>query len=164
MKAYRILILIVLTLCITLLIAAPAAARVTRINYEAHECAVAPWSEPEGMWVSEDGVLHMRGVLVTNLIDSDSPYLAGTNMVNMNLDLNPATGEGHASGTVLITPIAKNGTWEGRFSTHVSPNGIQGKAVVHGTGELAGMKMFNNMSNSDPNAPCHNDTGYILLP
>jgi hypothetical protein len=71
---------------------------------------------------------------------------------------------GIAYGRVLITPFAKNGTWEGRFSTHVSPDGIQGKAVVHGTGELMGMKQYNNMSNSDPNDPCHTDTGYILLP
>ena len=164
MKANKILILIILTLCITLSIAAPAAARATRINYEAHECAVGPWGEPERMWVSEDGVLHMRGVLVVNLIDSESPYLAGTNTVNMNVDLNPATGYGHAYGRGLITPFAKNGTWEGRFSTHVSPDGIQGKAVVHGTGELMGMKQYNNISNSDPNDPCHTDTGYMLIP
>lgn len=164
MKAYRIPTLIILTFCITLLMAAPAAARATRINYEAYECAVAPWGEPERMWVSEDGVLHMRGFLIENLIESENLYLAGINQVYANLDLNPATGEGHAYGTVLITPLAKNGTWEGRFSTHVSPVGIQGKAVVHGNGELIGMKMFNNMSNSDPNDPCHNDAGYILLP
>jgi hypothetical protein len=164
MKAYRILILIVLTFCIILLTAAPAAARATRINYEAYECPIAPWGEPERMWVSEDGVMHMRGVPLVNLLESESPYLAGTNTVNMNLDLNPATGEGHAYGTVLLAPFAKNGTWEGRWSTHVSPTGIQGKAVVHGTGELAGMKMFNNMSNSDPNDPCDNSVGYILIP
>jgi hypothetical protein len=164
MKAYRYPILIVLTFCIILLIAAPVAARATRISYEADECALAPWGEPERMWVSEDGVMHMRGVFVENLIESENPYLAGINRVYMNLDLNPATGEGHASGTVLITPFAKNGTWEGRFSTHISPNGIRGKSVVHGTGELIGMKMFNHMLSSAPNAPCHNDIGYILLP
>jgi hypothetical protein len=164
MKAHRILILIILTFCLVSLTAAPAAARATRINYEAYECAVAPWGEPERMWVSEDGVLHMRGFLIENLIESKNLYLAGINRVYSNLDLNLATGEGHAYGRVLITPFEKSGTWEGRFSTHVSPNGIQGKAVVHGTGELTGMKMFNKMSNSDPNDPCHNDAGYILLP
>lgn len=164
MKAYRILILIVLTFCLVVLLAAPAAARATRINYEADECPLVPWGEPERMWVSEDGILHMRGFLVENLIVSESPYLAGINRIMANMDLNPATGEGHAFGTVLITPFAKNGTWEGRFSTHVSPDGIQGRAVVHGTGELSGMKQFNHISNSDPNDPCHTDTGYILLP
>ena len=47
MKAYGILIPIILTLCITLSIAVPAAARSTRINFEAHECTFAPWGEPE---------------------------------------------------------------------------------------------------------------------
>lgn len=164
MKTYRVRILIVLTFCIILLTAAPAAARATRINYEAYECTLGPWGEPERMWFSEDGVMHMRGVLLENLIQSDNPYLAGINRIIMNVELNPATGYGHAYGKVSITPFAKNGTWEGRFSTHVSPDGIQGKAVVHGTGELMGMKQYNNMSNSDPNDPCHTDTGYILLP
>jgi len=164
MKANKILILIILTLCITLSIAAPAAARATRINYESYECTIAPWGEPERMWVSEDGVMHMRGVLVVNLIESENPYLAGINRLIMNVDLDPATGEGHAYGTALLTPSAKNGTWEGRFSTHIMPTGIRGKAVIHGTGELAGMKMFNKMSNSDPNDPCNNGAGYILLP
>jgi hypothetical protein len=59
-----------------LLISAPTAARAIQINYEAYECTMAPWGEPERMWLSEDGVLHMRGVPVTNLIDSESPYLA----------------------------------------------------------------------------------------
>lgn len=164
MKVYRILILIVLTFCIVFLIVAPAAARVTRVYYEAYECTIAPWGEPERMWVSEDGVLHMRGFLVENLIVSESPYLAGINRVNANMDMNPATGEGHVYGKVLITPFDKDGTWEGQFSTHVSPDGIQGWAVVHGTGELSGLKQFNNISNSDPNNPCHTDAGYILLP
>lgn len=164
MNKFRNLMLIGLTLCFILMTAAPAAARATRIYYEADECPLAPWGEPERMWVSEDGILHMRGFLVVNLIDSDSPYLAGINQIRANMDLNPATGEGHAFGTVLITPFAKNGTWEGRFSTHVSPDGIQGKAVVHGTGELSGMKQYNHISNSDPNDPCQTDKGYILHP
>jgi hypothetical protein len=164
MKKYKIQILIILTLFLVLLTAGPAAARATRIDYEASECPIVPWGEPERSWVSEDGVIHMRGFLVQNLIVSESPYLAGINQINANMDLNPATGEGHAYGSVLITPFVKNGTWEGRFSTHVSPDGIQGKAVVHGTGELSGMKQYNNISNSDPNDPCHSHAGYVLIP
>jgi hypothetical protein len=164
MKAHRNLTLIVLTFCLVFLIAAPAAARATRIYYEAYECPLAPWGEPERIWISEDGILHMRGFLIENLIESESPYLAGINRVYANFDLNPATGEGHAYGKVSITPFTKDGTWEGQFSTHVSPDGIQGRAVVHGTGEMSGLKQFNNISNSDPNDPCHTDAGYILLP
>lgn len=164
MNAHRILSLIALASCIILLTTTPAAARATRIDYEAYECTIPPWGEPDRSWISEDGVLHMRGVRVVNLIDSENPYMAGINQLTMNVDLNPATGEGHAYGTVLLTPYAKNGTWEGRFSTQVLSTGIRGKAVGHGTGELTGMKMFNQMSNLDPNNPCNTSEGYILVP
>jgi hypothetical protein len=119
---------------------------------------------PEREWISDDGILHQRGILVINDITSSSDYLTGGITLEMNVDINPATGLGHAYGTLSIVPTAWNRAWEGHWSTHKSPEGLRGSATGQGTGELAGMKVFNNMTNTDPMDPCTYEWGTILIP
>jgi hypothetical protein len=164
MNAKRIIFVIVLGLLAFSLGASPAAAQATRVNYEGQECTTSSWGVPERSWISEDGIMHMRGIALSNQINSDSPYMTGINSLKMNVDLDPTTGEGHAYGTFTLSPTAIDGDWVGHWSTHVSPAGISGRAVGQGTGALTGMKVVNHMLSSDPNSPCNNDFGYVLMP
>jgi hypothetical protein len=169
MKAKRITVVFVLAMVVILVSAVPAAARATRIYYTGAECPITQ-GYPERQWISEDGILHQRGIPLHNILTSDSPYWRGTNDVVMNAEINLATGEVHAYGIASINPDAYDGTWEGHFSTHVSADGtLLGSATVHGTGELEGMKAFNTQSTPpEPLEECFNmntiNTGYILIP
>jgi hypothetical protein len=164
MKAKRITVVFVLAIVVILVSAVPASARAIRIEYTSSDCTVVPWGPPERVWISDDGVLHQRGVQVTNSVTSSNDYIAGDMTLVMDFDIDLATGLGHAYGTLTIYPRAYNGTWVGHWSTHISPEGLNGSATGQGTGDLEGMKIFNNMSNSDPNDPCTNEWGSILIP
>jgi hypothetical protein len=169
MKAKRITVVFVLAMVVILVSAIPAAARATRIYYTGAECPITQ-GDPERQWISEDGILHQRGITTHSLVTSDSPYWLGTNDVLWNTEINLATGEVHGYGVVSIHPDAYAGTWEGHFSTHVYSDGtLQGSATVHGTGELEGLKAFNTQSTpAYPDPACFgmntSDTGYILVP
>ncbi|MGE5124202.1 MAG: hypothetical protein ACM3H7_06755 [Acidobacteriaceae bacterium] len=147
----------------------PAAAQAERIYFTGEDCPIYV-GPPERQWVSEDGVLHQRGVPMFNTLEYDPAILTGTADLLANFDIDLASGAVHAYGTVEIQPEGINGTWVGRFSTHVSAQGVvNGNAVVHGTGELEGMIGFNNVSSPDaPDPICNgmntNSTGYILIP
>ncbi len=150
--------------------AVPASAQAERIYYTSYECPIS-MSPPERQWVSEDGILHQRGIHLVNEITSSTPYLTGYNYLEMNTEINLATGEVHAYGKVELQPAAyKGSSWVGFGSSHVSPEGItDGQAVVRGTGDLEGMMVFNNMfSPPVPDPACYYmntaEDGYILLP
>ena len=164
MKAKKITVIFVLAMVVILVSAVPAAARATHIEYTSGDCTIAPWGPPEREWISDDGILHQRGVLLINSVTSSSDYITGDMTIEMDFDIDLATGLGHAYGSLSIAPTAYNGTWEGHWSTHISPAGLQGRATGQGTGDLEGMKIFNNMWNSDPNDPCTNEWGTILIP
>ncbi len=169
MNEKRITVIFVMAMVVILVGTVPAAAKATRIYYTGAECPIIQ-GEPERQWISEDGILHQRGITVHAIVTSASPYWMGTNDVVWSTEINLATGEVHGYGEVSIHPDAYNGTWEGHFSTHVSADGtILGNATVHGTGELEGMKAFNIQSTPPyPDPACFGintiDTGYILIP
>ncbi len=152
-----------------LVAAIPASAQAERIYYTSYECPIS-MSPPERQWVSDDGILHQRGVHQVNEITSSTPYLTGFNYLVVNAEINLATGEVHAYGKVEVQPAAYEGSWVGFFTTHVSAEGVlDGKATVQGTGALEGLKDFNNMhSPIAPDPACFNmntlEDGYILIP
>jgi len=159
----------VLALVLVLLGSVPAAARAERIPFTGEDC---PFSlgDIERQWVSDDGVLHQRGVEMTNTLVYEPNILSGTAELMANFDTHLATGAVHAYGTIVIHPSGVNGTGVGSFSTHVSPEVVvNGNAVIRGTGELEGMIAFNNVSSPEaPDPACNNmntaSNGYILIP
>ncbi len=161
-KKSRITIIITLVLLGVLVSFIPAAAQAQHLDFTGTTCMLSQ-SPPEKFWISEDGILHMRGIVTQN-IDVAGPYDTGTASMTMNIDINPITGEGHGYGTFTIYPAAYNGTFEGHWSSHISPDGLRGSAAGHGTGDLEGLQTFNNMSSDTPNDPCTNSSITILIP
>ena len=158
----------ILAMLVLLASTVPAMARAERIYYTGGECPIYV-GPAEREWVS-DGVLHQRGVPMTNTQTYDPPFLNGMAYLVGNFDIDLATGAVHAYGTAELHPDGADGTFVGIFSTHVSPEGVvDGRAVVHGTGEFEGMISFNHVSSPDaPDPACNGmntfSDGYILIP
>jgi hypothetical protein len=161
--------ILILAIVVILVGTVPAAAKAERIYYTGVDCPIYI-GPPAKEWVSEDGVLHQRGIPMTTSLTYNLPELNGKNYIMANMDVDMATGAVHVYGTVDIHPNGIDGTWIGYFSTHVSPEGVlNGRAVAHGTGELEGMKSFNKISSPEVLDPaCFNmntaGIGYILIP
>lgn len=156
-------ILLVLAMVVVLVSAVPASAQAERIFISGTTC-IQTQSPPERFWISEDGIMHMRGIITSNIDVTDSPYDTGMASMIMNIDIDPTTGYGHAFGSFTIYPTTYDGTWEGHWSTHIAPDGVRGSATGHGTGELEGLQIFNNMSSENPNDPCTISDIVVLIP
>ena len=160
-------IIFILAMVIILAGTVPAAARAEKIPFTGEDCPETV-GLAEKQWVS-GGVLHQRGVPMFNTLEYDPAFLTGTANLMANFDIDQATGAVHAYGSIEIQPDGVEGTWVGRFSTHVSAEGVvNGNAVVHGTGELEGMMAFNNVSSpAAPDPACNgmntSSNGYILI-
>ncbi len=166
MKAKKVVIVVFMVIVLVLVSVIPASARAERLFYTGRTCPtyVGP---PERMWISEDNVLHMRGIYSDNTMVATTPYLTGTAVIIMNEDVDLNTGNVHAFGSVLIHPTGIDGTWEGNFSTHVVGGVVRGTYTGHGTGELEGMLDFNDMSTDVPDPLCNGintlSSGSILI-
>lgn len=168
MKANKLTVFFVMVMILVLVDVIPASARAERIYYTGATCPTFV-GIPERMWISEDNVLHMRGVYTDNIMTSTSPYLDGTAVIIMNQDVDLNTGNVHAFGSFVITPATIDGTWEGNFSTHVTGGVVRGSGTGHGTGDLEGLLDFNDMSSPsvyllECNYINTNSSGYILIP
>ncbi len=152
-----------LVLLIVLLGVLPASAQAQRLFASGTTC-IQSQSPPVKFWISDDGVVHTRGGVLTNLDVTDSAYDTGINVLTGNTDIDPATGYGHAYGTFILSPSAYNGTFEGHWSSHISPDGLRGIAVGHGTGELEGIQIFNELSSNNASDPCTYSSLTILIP
>jgi hypothetical protein len=152
-----------LVILIILVWVIPVSAKAVRIDIHGTTC-IQTQSPPARFWISEDGIVHSRGIILSNIDLTESPYDTGPATMMMNVDVDPVTGYGHGYGTFTIYPSAYNGTWEGHWSTHISPDGVKGSAVGHGTGELEGFQIFNDMSSTNPFDPCTISDITVLLP
>jgi hypothetical protein len=141
----------------------PATAKAVRVDYVSAGCIVYQ-GPPERFWISEDGIVHMRGITVNQTDTSTNDYDNGIATLIMNVDINPVTGYGHAYGSLTVYPIAYDGTWVGQWSTHISPEGLRGSATARGTGELEGLLLFNDMRSTDPANPCTDGYETVLIP
>ncbi len=118
------------------------------------------------------GVLHIRGMVNQGPIWD---YITGTVTTVVDIDLVLATGKGTLRASVVID-VAQldgqgvNGTWEGQAHGHIvhypGPDALStGHIVAHGTGDLAGMKIWGDYTNeANPGLPIYVLTGRILDP
>ncbi len=150
----------------------PSFAKATITEFEGIEtvCSIV---NPGDVNIS-DGIVHIRGQILTTVIESAEARFAGTNTVVINLDLDPTTGTGTSFGTFSLNPDAVAGTWEGRFSGKITNGLLSLRAVGHGTNDLKGQQIKVNVQGFAPvvDPPCppvpgfaqNKDTGRILNP
>ncbi|MFX0198966.1 MAG: hypothetical protein ACFFCW_22825 [Candidatus Hodarchaeota archaeon] len=107
------------------------------------DLVIYPSGDPEKMWFSDDGILHIRGGPHDGTLTSvdDNFFFDIEYPGNNNLELSTFTGIGWG-------PICLTGNWgdlEGTFEGHMvllfEDFFITGKIVCHGTGAFAGMHL-----------------------
>jgi hypothetical protein len=118
----------------------PAIAGTERIPFKNYNIAC---SYQEGkVWVSDDGIVHLRGRVLQSVIISDVPeYFAGTGQIVGNANIfDPAFGLGTYFGSLEIYPTAMDGYWAGKWTVQITEDGPKGIAQLKGYGpDLKGM-------------------------
>lgn len=89
---------------------------------------------------SGDQVEHVRGMVMLEMKNWNSPYALGPAYNTINWDLNLSTGRGAIWGSAVHYPTAFPGSeWHCSFRMPFDgAGGYAGKGVCQGTGELAG--------------------------
>jgi hypothetical protein len=162
-KRSKIIIILSLAMLLVLVGAMPAYAEAERLNFTGTTCIQS--QTPGRTWISDDGILHDRGGVLTNINTADSDYGSGIMILTGNIDLDLDTGNGHTYGTLVLYPSAYDGTFVGSWSSHISAGSLRGISVAHGTGDLEGLQMFVDLSGDNPlSNPCTNADTTILIP
>ena len=96
----------------------------------------------EGKWWDSGPITHCRGsISVNGKWYDNNDVLIGTSsgLVNVNWDM-VRNGDGEEWGTLIVdlTPGGL-GTFEGRFHGKITDWYVEGHAVMHGTGDSAGL-------------------------
>lgn len=144
-KAVLFPLVILLTLVLAVMSAAPGAAKASKIKTCALQTNTA--EIPGKTWFSNDGtIMHIRGQItyadITPLAghpECDPVYSSGQMVMVVNINLNLVTGKGNAYGKHTITMDGFDGAWVGTYTGKIENFSYSGKAISHGTGELEGM-------------------------
>jgi hypothetical protein len=126
--------LIIIVLGVSTAIAEP-----TTIEVDAVECTVEI-IQPGKEWTDEDNVYHLRGQVVKNVKVSDFALMNGTDIVEINLNLNLMDGSGDGFGSGIFYPDEAAGTFRGIWTGEFNGGVLTGRSVSHGTGELVSIK------------------------
>ncbi len=119
---------------------------------------ISPAGAPARLWVDEDGVTHVRGLLLTGTISGD---ISGTTNVlaNSNVDL---MGNGDGFGSFNITTA--QGGWQGHYSGTLTNGVFAGDFAGQGTGSLQGMKILGTFAQTGPYSMTYDLRGTVLNP
>lgn len=118
----------------------PVMATATTIPVSGSFLGSADPNAPGVVWISEEGILQIRGAEGAGVTSGDIP---GTMAFTLNAAIDLSTGEGRAWGTYVSSDGYGNtfeGTWLVSVTGYVN---IEGISVGHGTGAYEGM-LFQN--------------------
>jgi hypothetical protein len=169
MKRQKHLILAIVALIATVLVAAgPVAARENKEEVSGKECYGELYDpEDASLWLSEEGILHIRGAKQENTIECDDPRVAGESIVvvNANLEFNGGVWVGPMWGTyqIEVDDGGFKGFWDGTWTGTLYADGsMSTRAHADGSGDLEGLKIFVTTERAGPYDACGEFTGYIL--
>ena len=131
-------------------LAAPVAAGTTWTEFEGTSTPVpCDWCSPGRVWVSEDGVLHMRGMQELYYNNYGDPRITGYDLVTVNVNLQlPA-----AYGPMWCTARLENadGYWEGSAVGYRTEQGYSYiQEVLHGHGAYEGLQARLDLVRENP--------------
>ena len=140
MRKHSILLSVLLVLmATTLLVAGSAEAGTKVIHFQAISIHCEVVEPPSEEWVDEKGILHVRDLAIFDMVESDSEYLAGTTIAEVDLDINLATGNGKTWVTPTHFPDAFDGTWVAPGQGTITPGaGVMNTHHGYGTGYFEG--------------------------
>jgi hypothetical protein len=144
----------VASLLVLLVLVAPVAAKTTRTEYAGTEYGVGPMSGGR-QWVSEDGVLHIRGAQQPYQDQVDDPRLCGDALVTVNANFKfaavPVSVYGRMWGTFRIEN--EGGYWTGNWvGERTESQGFSYiRTVLHGHGDYDGLLARADYVRENPN-------------
>jgi hypothetical protein len=95
------------------------------------------WDE----WREGGNIAHGRGTWYYDVYDESGTTKIGTGYGIMNVNFNMETVNGVQSGSMTFDLTEGGiGTFEGRFTEKMTSSYWEGKVVLHGTGDSAGLK------------------------
>ena len=137
------LLVLVAGLMVLSILAAPVQAGTIRTDYEGLEYYVEALS-PGRQWISEDGVLHIRGGQEAYRDEVDDPRLCGDTVVTLNANFHLADPPVFVYGPMWGTFRIENegGYWEGSWVGERTE--LEGfsyiRGVLHGHGAYEGLQ------------------------
>jgi hypothetical protein len=156
-KRIMALLVVALILIVLSLLVAPVAARTNRTEYEGLEHYVGPLS-PGRQWISEDGVLHIRGAQEAYRDEVGDPRLCGDVVVTANMNFHfagpPVFVYGPMWGTFRIDN--DGGYWEGSWVGERTEQGFSLiRGILRGHGGYEGLQARASYAREspDPTAP-----------
>jgi hypothetical protein len=146
----KIRLLVVLVVAVALLAAfVPAAgfAEGNRMYFSGLECVyVLVPGQPE----IHGNTMHIIDQVNQNLFFSNDPDVLpnGVNTAHINLMINMVTMTGTGHAAAIFEPDGATGSWVGigTFQADFAAGALQGRGVVQGTGEFAGLTMWQDMA------------------
>ena len=117
-------------------------------------------------WMSEDGILHIRGRIIRDRLETDNVRLTGFLTVQMNYNLNVTTGTGTMSGQWSLDPDEHEGTWKGTSVLKFRNFVLSGHGHGKGAGDFKGLQITVKFHETLPNAEGRyspmEESGYII--
>lgn len=128
---------ILVALVVLLAMAVPASAKTDRIPFSGEDHLTV---EPHGgtSWVSDDGVLHMRGSMSEYDARDGGEFYTGDASIVVNFNMDLATGQGRMWGTSHIDVDGYDGGFTGKWVGWFTASGWEGRGHAKGFGDLAG--------------------------
>lgn len=125
-------------------------------------CHVEPGTEAS----VAGGMLQVRGRVFTDTVESAEPLIAGTNRPELDIDLDPARGEGSLRGRFVLTPTAAAGRWEGELAGKLANGLVRATGLARGAGELTGSVLhveFRQVPAHPSTPPCAAPIAYFEM-
>ncbi len=122
---------------------------------------ITPWEgletrleepDPGKQWVSDDGILHARGRVFVDKLETDEIRVAGIVTITCDYDLNLATGSGTYSSKWSQATNEVAGTWKGKLVGEFTNYLFSGFGVGKGFDDLKGLELTVELQ-EDPNNP-----------
>ena len=135
---------------------------ITTFVARAATCDVVPGTTE----ASPDGLLHIKGRVFTDLVESQDSRVAGTNRPTLDIDLNPESGDGELRGSFALKPDAVGGTWEGALQGRFVRGFVQSSGIARGTGALEGSVMrveFQQVAAYPGQLPCESPQAFFEM-
>jgi hypothetical protein len=161
MKKKTLLSLALIALLLTAAVPAAARSPVTHFVATGYVCAQeAPVKE----WISEDGVLHQRGVLMRDEWRSEhEPRLTGSEIAIYHQDINLHTGAVQIWGTGTV--LTDEGTWYIGVRAELTADGLVSHGSGYGADGLEGYFISWQGEQISPpfeDPPCETDTALLF--
>src|SRR5262249_44887225 len=117
-------------------------------------CDVKPGIEN----ADEKGALRARGQGFTDIVEAHDPRIAGTNTLLVDITVDPKTGNGSLTGSLVLRSRGVSGAWEGGLlEGEIRQGPVTARGLARGTGARAGQTLrvdFQQLREGRGKPPC----------